>query len=338
MKGQRIVFVDERVVEIEDYEVEAPSGDQVLVKTTASLISAGTETTMLALPLDSPRALTDVPWPAYPGYSNVGEVVEVGRNVDGFVPGDRVLTMGIHSTYTMLDLGGDRPDYIEKVPESISDVSATFGILGSVAIHGFRNISTQIGDSCAVIGQGVVGQLVGQLARIGGCCPVIGVDLFSERLEFSRESGFDHVVDASSHDTEEAVMEITEGRGVDLGLEATRNPATLKTLLKIGALGGNIVIVGSLPGTVDISLWTELQHKELSIHGIWQPRAPIDGNHYYPWTQRRNRRVILDLIADGRLKVDHLVTHRPRIEDAAATYEMILRGGTDWMGIAFDWT
>ena len=338
MNGQRIVFVDERIVEIEDFEVGAPWEDQVLVKTTASLISAGTETTMLALPLDSPQALTEDPWPAYPGYSNVGEVVEVGRNVKGYAPGDRVLTMGIHSTHTMLDLAGERPDYIETLPESVSDVTATFGILGSVAIHGFRNISTQIGDSCAVIGQGVVGQLVGQLARIAGCYPVIGVDIFSERLEYSHKSGMNHAVDASSQDTVEAVMELTEGRGVDLGLEATRNPATLKTLLKIAALGGNIVVVGSLPGTVDISLWTELQHKELSIHGIWQPRAPIDGNHYFPWTQRRNRRVVLDLIADGRLMVDHLITHRPRIEDAAATYEMILRGGTDWMGIAFDWT
>ncbi len=338
VKGQRIVFVGERVVEVEDYDVESPSQDEVLVKTTASLISAGTETTMLTGTLENPGPLAPDPFPAYPGYSNVGEVVEVGRSVRGYSPGERVLTMGGHSTHTTLNVGGERPDYIETLPESVSDLTATFGILGSVAIHGFRNISTQIGDSCAVIGQGVVGQLVGQLARIAGCYPVIGVDMFAERLEYSHKSGMNHAVNASSLDTVEAIMDLTEGRGVDLGMEATRNPATLKTLLKIAALGGNIVVVGSLPGTVDISLWTELQNKELSIHGIWQPRAPIDGNHYFPWTQRRNRRVVLDLIADGRLNVDHLITHRPRIEEAAATYEMILRGGTDWMGIAFDWT
>ena len=337
MKGQRIVFVGQGSVEVEDYDVEAPSDNQVLVKTTSSLISAGTETSTLTATLEDPRTGAADHYPAYPGYSNVGEVVEVGAQVQGYSPGDRVLTMGRHATHTTVDIGGEHPGYVQKLPESVSDVSATFGILGSVALHGMRHVWNQIGDSCAVIGQGVVGQLLGQFARIAGCYPVIGIDLFAERLVFSKISGINHVIDASARDTVEAVMELTDVRGVDLGMEATRNPATLKTLLDIAALGGDIVIVGSLPGTVEISLWTELQHKELSIHGAWQPRAPLEGNHYFPWTQGRNRRLVLDLIADDRLKVDHLITHRPKIDEAAETYEMILRGGTDWMAIAFDW-
>ena len=312
---------------------------QVLIKTRASLISAGTETSMLTGTLEEPGTSITGQFPVVPGYSNVGEIVDVGSEVDGFSPGDRVLTMGNHATHVSIDLGGDRGGYIEKIPDSVDDVSASFGILGSVALHGMRHVWNQIGDSCAVIGQGVVGQLLGQLARIAGCYPVIGIDLFPKRLEFSKQSGLNHVVDASSEDTVDAVMALTVGQGVSLGMEATRNPNTLKTLLKIAALGGNIVIVGSLPGTVEISLWTELQFKEISIHGAWQPRAPLDGNHYFPWTQAKNRR-----LGSGshsrRPAQGRPPGHQPakELRTPPRIYEMILRGGTDWMAIAFDWT
>jgi threonine dehydrogenase-like Zn-dependent dehydrogenase len=189
-----------------------------------------------------------------------------------------------------------------------------------------------------VIGQGVLGQLLGQLAGIAGCDPIIGVDLFLERLEFSRMSGFNHGVDAGREDTVEAVMKLTAGEGVALGIDSTSNPETLITLLKIAALAGDIVIVGAPPGTVAISLWRELLYKDLAVYGARHGRIPLQGNHYFPWSQVRNGVLILELIANGRMKVDHLVTHRPAIEDAASTLrdDPSWWGGLDGSGIRLD--
>ena len=334
MKGRRVVFTGKNVVEVEDYEQDAPSAGQLLVKSKASLISAGTEISSLT----GDTGMGPPKFPQYPGYSNVGEIIEVGAGVEGWKVGDRVLTMGHHQSYGILPLGGERPGYIERVPDTVADFPAAFTILGSVAIHGMRNLPSQLGAACAVIGQGVVGQLLVQFAKAAGYYPVIGVDLFAERLKFSKESGADEVVDASKRDAVEAVMQITGGDGVALGLEATRNPNTLNTLLKIAGMGGYIVVVGSLPGTVEISLFKELQFKELTIRGAWQPRAPMQGHHYFPWTQAKNRSVVLDLIANGRLKVEHLLTHRVQSGKAPEMYAMMLRGGTDWMAVAFDWS
>jgi 2-desacetyl-2-hydroxyethyl bacteriochlorophyllide A dehydrogenase len=332
--GRRVVFPERGRVEVEDFDLPAAGPGQVLVRSEVSLISAGTELTTLL------GGHGTESYPAVPGYSNVGIVETVGAGVPDRRPGERVLTMGRHASHCLVDLAADRPggaQYLQPVPDGISPADASFGVLGSVAMHGVRKAEPRLSQSAAVIGQGVVGQIIAQLVRVAGCAPVIGIDVFPQRLAMARLSGTSVVVNAAERDVEEAVKEATAGAGVDLGFDATRSTDTLLTLMRIAALSGKVVVVGSIPGTAEIPLFDPLQTKELTIIGAWQPRAPVAGHASFPWTQSRNRLAFLELVRDGAVRVSHLITHRPSPEEAPDVYSMIRAGGADWLGVVYDW-
>jgi len=334
VKGRRIVFPAAKRVELEDFTFPAPGQHQLLIRTELSLISAGTELTNLLGERPNPR------FPVYPGYSNVGLVEAVGAAITGFQPGDRVVTMGRHASHFLIDLSPDQVSagqYIERVPEDVSPAAATFTVLGSVAMHGVRKAEPQLKQSAAVIGQGVVGQLISQLARLAGCWPVIGIDTISLRLEKAKESGTPITVNAAQQDPVATVREITRGEGVNLGFDATRNPQSVLTLMEMAAQSGKVIVVGSIPRPIEMSFWDPFQMKELTLIGVHQPKAPLLFHPYYPWTQSRNRQAFLDLLQAGLVRVGHLITHQLPPEAAPDIYAMVQRGGDDWLGIVFDW-
>jgi 2-desacetyl-2-hydroxyethyl bacteriochlorophyllide A dehydrogenase len=334
MRGLRIVFPAQGRVDLQEFDVPAIGRHEILIRTEISLVSAGTELTTLL------NSQGTVKFPTVPGYSNVGIVDEVGSVVSACRPGDRVLTLGQHASHIVVDLSPDRrngPEYTQSVPDGISSEEASFGILGSIAMHGVRKAEPQLKQTAAVIGQGLVGQLIAQLLRVGGCAPVLGIDTFPFRLEKTRESGTHVAINAAEQDVEAEVKAATDGRGVDLAFDATRNPQTILTLMRIATQSGKVIIVGSIPGTVEFPLYDPLQTKELTIIGVHQPRAPLIGHPYLPWTQSRNRLAFLELIRDGAIRVSHLLTHCLVPQDAARAYEMIRAGGTDWLGVAFRW-
>jgi 2-desacetyl-2-hydroxyethyl bacteriochlorophyllide A dehydrogenase len=333
-RGRRVVFPEKGRVEVEEFDPPPVGPGQALVRSEVSLISAGTELTTLL------GGHGTESYPAVPGYSNVGIVEEVGPGVADVRPGERVLTMGRHASHCLVDLAPDRPggrQYLQPVPDGVGPEDASFAVLGSVAMHGVRKAEPRLGQSAAVIGQGVVGQLIAQLVRLAGCAPVIGIDVFPQRLEMARRSGTPVVVNAVERDAEDAVKEATGGLGVDLGFDATRSTDTLPTLMRMAALSGKVIVVGSIPGTAEVSLFDPLQTKELTIIGAWQPRSPLVGHAYFPWTQSRNRLAFLELVRDRAVRVSHLITHRPRPEQAPDVYAMIRAGGADWLGVVYQW-
>jgi 2-desacetyl-2-hydroxyethyl bacteriochlorophyllide A dehydrogenase len=345
-KAREVAFTGPREVALQEVELPEPGPYQVLVRTRRTLVSAGTEVKLL---LGIPELGRTPRYPVRPGYSNVGIVEQVGSaasTVTDVQPGDRVVTMGRHASHALINLdpnqfqsvaGQHGPAYIEKVPDGVSDEQAAFTILGSVALHGMRKVTFQLGESCLVLGQGVVGQMLGQLARAAGAAPVIGVDLVKARLEAARQGGIHEVVDASGGDAEEVVQRITGGRGADVCFEATTSARNFPGLMRMAALNGRIVVVGSLAGTAEISLFDEIQRKELTIIGAWQPRAPMVGHHTSPWTQRRNRQTFLELLKAGTVRVDHLITRRGKPEDAPRLYGEIAEGPGEWLAVILEW-
>jgi len=333
MRGRQVVFPEQGRADIEEFDIPAPGPHQVLIRSEVSLISAGTELTAF---LNGHGTDT---YPVLPGYSNVGIVEESGTEVTAHKPGDRVLTLGNHASHCLVDLAPHQPQgpaYLQPIPAGVSAEDASFAVLGSVAMHGVRKAEPQLNQSAAVLGQGLVGQLLAQLLRVHGCAPVIGMDTLPLRLEKARQSGIPIVINTAERDLDAAVRDATQGVGVDLAFDATRNPATLPLLMHIAALSGKVIIVGSIPGTAEISLFDPLQTKELTIIGAWQPRSPIAGHAYFPWTQARNRLAFLELVRDGAVRVNHLITHRVTPGEAPRAYEMI-RDGTEWLGIVFQW-
>jgi 2-desacetyl-2-hydroxyethyl bacteriochlorophyllide A dehydrogenase len=334
VSGQQVAFTAPETVVMEEMAVEAPGDYEILVRTERSLISAGTELSNLLGQLSVFRG-----YPVYPGYSNVGIVVAVGDRVEQPAVGQRIVSMGRHASHFKLNLSPDRPGgphYWQAVPDAVSAEEAAFAVLGSVALHSVRKAELQLGQSVVVVGAGVVGQLITQFVYWSGCQPITVLDLYDQRLALARQSGADFTINPQATDPVAAVMEITKGRGADAVFEATRSARTLPMMMMLAAQSGKLMVVGSLPGAVEIDPFTELQLKELQVIGCFQPASPIQGHAYFPWTQQRNRQIFLDLLESGKLKVQHLITHRMPFTAAPEAYAMIRQGG-DWLGVVFAW-
>ena len=334
-KGRRLVFVGNSRAEVETFDVPEPGPGQVLVRVTRSQVSAGSEKNQFLRPSAPGNRRSS-------GYTTVGRVMALGAGVDNFKPGDRVLTFGNHASHLLTHATWTgRPAKPDSRPpdlirHDVTDEQAAFAVLGSVALHGVRRAQLQIDESVAIFGLGVVGHLLTALCRISGSYPIIGVDLDKERLALSREAGATHTVDASREDAEAAVRAIT-GDGAACVFHATGEPKVLVDCMKAAGDRGRIVLVGSASGTVEIGLQVELLRKELDIRASYHSALDYNPHPYWPWTRERNRAAIMRLIAAGDLKVDHLVSHVARPEQANELYNRIAAGPKGWMSVFFNW-
>ena len=348
-------------MEIETFEVPEPGPGQVLVRINRSQVSAGSETR--AFPNDAFNRGPERPM----GYNTVGRVVSSGPGMEEYKPGDRVITFGNHGTHWLtgqFSLGDITPS-IQRIEHNITDEQAAFARLGDVAMHAVRRAELQIDESVAVFGQGVVGQLVTAFSRLSGAYPVIGVDLDDGRLELARQSGATHTVNASKEDSIEAVRSLTradddpsdskdgdagdlevpewfrgvhERAGVQCAFHATRSAKTLVDCMKAAADRGKIVLIASPFDTVETGIRDEMLNKELQIRGSSAAsRIEHHAHPYWPWTLQRDRRAIMRMIATGDLKVDHLISHVAKPEEANELYRTMAAGPTGWMSVFFDW-
>ena len=336
MQATQIFFPERNKVALETVALPPLGPHDVLVRTEVSLISAGTELTNLLGDRE------DQPFPKYPGYSNVGVVEAVGDQVTPFSQWATVcLSNGRHASHHIVSRATKRtgaPQTLLRVPEGVDPADATFTTLGAVAMHGIRKAEPKLGQTAAVVGQGVVGQLLCQLLRLNGVHPVIGIDVFPERLEAGVLSGTPVLINASEEDVVQRVMEATDGAGVTYGYDATRSGTAIRTLMDMAAQSGKILLVGSIPRIVEIPLFDPhadegTQHHRRAATALANDRAsllPVDAGAQ----PSRDTGVAR---AKTAIRVDHLITHRMAPEQAPETYDMIARGGSDWLGVAFAW-
>jgi 2-desacetyl-2-hydroxyethyl bacteriochlorophyllide A dehydrogenase len=327
-------------VELAEIELPAPGPQQLLIRVTRSQISAGSEMNGYRRLLAARPGSPDVgggPAARTSGYTTVGRVLEVGPEVDGLRPGDRVLAFGPHASHFLADLR-DRQSwrsYPDRLPDEVTDEQACYAVLGDVALHGVRRGAPQIDESVAVLGVGVVGQLTVQFARLCGAHPIVAVDLYARRLALAQRGGATHTVHAAREDSVAGVLEATGG-GAQTVIHCSPVAQLLQTALSVAAPRGKVVLTGSAPGTAEIGLQVELLRKELTIlgnyeSGLHEPHA------YWPWTRQRNRAACYRLIAAGQLQVDGLTSHVVPPDRAEEMYRMMAGGGEDWMSVFFDW-
>lgn len=318
------------VVEVETPE---PGPGQLLVRVSHSHVSAGSEMNYFR---HNPPGSGGQPAPI--GYMTVGRIVQVGPGVAGYTVGERVLTAGYHGDYWLVNLNDTGPTawYIEKLDDAIPSHTAGFVILGDVALHGVRRAQLQIDESVAVYGAGLIGQLTIQLARLSGAYPIIAIDLFDKRLDLARSSGATHVVNASRDNPVEAIRAITDGAGAETLFHCTPIANMLQGIMEAAADRGVIILSGSAPGKAEIGLQVELLRRELSIIGNYETHMTMP-HPYWPWTRQRNRRACLRMLKSGDLRLDNLVTHVRPYTEAQAMFELMARGGDDWMGVVFTW-
>ena len=332
--NHHVVFTGIRQVEIEECETPTPGPGQVLVRTIKSAISTGTELTILTG--DYPQGSK---WSAYgtfpfnAGYSNVGEVIEVGDQVTRFRVGDRIASSARHCTYALV---ADGPS-AHQVPDDVSDEAAALYMLAQIAINGVRRAAVNMGEAVVVYGLGLIGQFALQLARIDGARPAIGVDLSQLRRDFAQAFGADLVIDGADDDIAAQVKAATHGRMADCVIELTGVAALIPREMDLLRRQGRIVILSSPRGETSFDFHDYCNSPSLTIIGAHNGSHPHFETPYNPWTPARNVEFIFDLIAAGELHADELVTHHYCWDEAADAYGMLIADRGQAGAVILDW-
>ncbi len=271
------------------------------------------------------------------GYSAAGTVLEVGPAVTRVRPGDRVATGGAGHAEIQAVAGL----LVSRLPDQVSDADGAFATVGAIALHGFRLAGVGPGSRIAVIGLGLVGQLVGRIAIASGC-EVVGIDVNQWAIERSAGSSVDLALEERGDDTTAAVNAWSDGQGVD-AVVVTAATASSDPMRRAPALArdrATLVLVGDVGLDLDRR---PLYEKELSLKvarsygpGRYE-RSYEEWGIDYPagqvrWTEGRNQEAFVQMLNRGRLAVSDLVTHTFNFDDALSAYEL-LAGDTPSLGI-----
>ncbi len=327
LRGKRVVFKEKRVVTTEDFVVKGPEPDQVLVRTESSLISPGTETAFLMALPNTPKK-----FPMYPGYSNAGIIVATGSDASTFKPGERVVSRSNHATHVTV-----KEDRTLRIPDTMSFDDASFFALSSIAMQGIRKAHIELGESVVVLGQGLVGNLALQLAKLGGGMPVIGIDMFDNRLETSQKCGADLTFNPSQVSLEEAVRNATDGKGADVVVESTGNPQAVSTAIDLAGKYGRVILLGSTRGTTEVNFYSGVHRKGISVIGAHESLRPLHESAHGQWTQKDDSALALRLISKGLLKVRELVSEKISFRKADEAYKKLVESKHQVIGVILDW-
>jgi polar amino acid transport system substrate-binding protein len=345
-------------VRVADVPPPVAQRGRVLVRTAATLISAGTERSTVEMGkrslLGKARARPDLVRQVIQkaqnegilntfnavraklgsltalGYSASGTVIGVGDEVNGFRAGDRVACAGAGFAGHAEVLSVPK-NLCALLPDEVELEGAAFSTLGAIALQGVRLAEPTLGEAFVVIGLGLIGQITVQLLKANGC-RVFGIDPDEQRTKLACELGADDAC-STTDAAQQRVLEWSRGRGADgvLITAATSSNEPIEMAGEISRLKGRVVAVG----LVGLEIPREIYyHKELTLNismsygpGRYDPDYEERG-HDYPfayvrWTEGRNLEAFLDLVAAGRVRVAPLITHRFPVTEAERAYQLI---------------
>ena len=306
---------------------------QVVIKNRYSLISPGTELAMFTrshIGFGDPR----VPWaryPHYPGYASVGQVEAVGTAVEGLTVGDRLVYLGAHQAYGVLD----QSDLWVQVSNAMPLQWATFAPLAQIANTARWVSQTRSGDTVAVIGLGLVGNLAAQLFGVFGVS-VIGLDLIPFRRDLAARVGIGQVCDPGE-DLTATIRSLTEGRGVDTIVEATGDPGLITPALRAVRSRGEVILLGSPRGSATVDMYHDI-HKTGAVlkgaHVGLLPRRATDGGLDRQTVMEK----MLELIQARRLVVEPLISEVIQPGDIEAGYRTLLEDKGRVLALLIQWS
>jgi predicted dehydrogenase/threonine dehydrogenase-like Zn-dependent dehydrogenase len=281
--------------------------------------------------IDAVRSKLSQPIPL--GYSNVGIVLEVGKRVTKFKAGDRVLSNGAHAEIVTVP-----ENLCALIPDSVSDETASFTVLSSIALQGLRLAHPTLGESFVVIGAGLIGLLTIQLLRAQGC-RVLALDFDESKLLLAEKFGAE-ICNLTRGDDPLAIAEkFSRRRGVDgvLITASTSSSEPVRQAAQMCRKRGRIILVGVAGLELNRA---DFYEKELTFQvscsygpGRYDPAYEEQGMDYpigfVRWTENRNFEAVLDMMASGAVDVSSLVSHRYPLVNAKAAYQAL----TDESGV-----
>jgi 2-desacetyl-2-hydroxyethyl bacteriochlorophyllide A dehydrogenase len=331
--NETIVFDEPKSVTIEDHDQPTPGADEVLIRTERTLVSTGTELTVLSGEYpDGSYWDEHASYPFEPGYNNVGEIVETGDDVTNLEVGQRVGTYGPHAAYTVASA-----DHCRPIPDGVDDDQAAFFTIAEIVMNGVRRSDLTWGETAAVYGLGLLGQFAVQFCRVAGARPVIAADVATNRLKYVPDEAAIETIDPSTTDPETAVRNAANDRLVDVVFEVTGNPAVITDELDVLREQGRFVVLSSPRGETQFDFHDFCNGPSYRIIGAHNSSHPSVATPENPWTQHRHAELFFDLVRDGELTVDHLISHRADYADAADIYETLLDDRSKAMGVLIEW-
>ena len=328
---------------------------QLLIDTAVSLISAGTErmlvdfgraglvakarqqpekvaqvldkvrTDGLLTTVDAVRSKLGQPIPL--GYCNVGVVRDVGQGVDGFRPGDRVVSNGPHA-----DVVSVPKNLCARIPDGVSDEAAAFTVVGAIGLQGVRLAQPTLGEAFVVTGAGLIGLLTVQLLRANGC-RVLAIDFDEAKLAIARSYGAETCNPANGEDPVAAGIAFSRGAGVDgvIITASTKSSDPVTQAARMCRKRGRIILVGVTGLELNRA---DFYEKELVFqvscsYGPGRYDSDYENKgHDYPlgfvrWTEQRNFEAVLDLMSAGQLDVAPLISHRFPFDQAPTAYDVL---------------
>ena len=341
---------------VEEIPIPTVQDGMALVKTAASLVSAGTERMVVEFAeksllgkaksrpdlvkqvLDKARregfvstvksALNRLDQPMALGYSSAGTIVALGPKMQGFKVGQRVACAGggyaVHAEYVVVPC-----NLLTPIPHNVDFESAAFATLGAIAMHGFRLARPQVGERVAIIGLGLLGFLTAQIASAAGC-GVLSIDIDPKRIALAPSLGLQAVA-RSKAVTSSAAFTANCGFDVVLICADTSSNDPVELAASIARDRGRVVAIGAVGLNIPRKIYYE---KELSFinsrsygPGRYDSSYEEEGKDYpigyVRWTEGRNIGAVVELMATSRLNIKPLITHRFPIEKATQAYEVI---------------
>lgn len=340
---------------LEDIPAPVVKDGYVLIKSTRSLVSLGTErmlvefgrANMLQKAMQQPERVKQVvgkiktdglkptlqavfnklgqPLPL--GYCNVGTVIAVGAGVKGMSIGDRVASNGPHAEFVSVP-----QNLVAHIPANVSDEAATFTVIGSIGLQGLRLCDPKLGETIVVVGLGLIGLITAELLVANGC-RVIGIDPDKAKTELAKKKGIIAISPAEGNDPVRFVQSVTEGNGAD-GVIITASAKTdeiIAQAAKMSRKRGRIILIGVIGLNISRA---DFYEKELTFQvscsygpGRYDDNYEKEGNDYplpfVRWTEQRNFTAVLDMISRGKLDVASLITSRVPLNEYGKIYNDI---------------
>lgn len=345
---------------LEDIPAPQVSRGSILIQTTRSLVSLGTErmlvefgkSNLIQKARQQPDKVKQVldkiktdglmptleavfnklgqPLPL--GYCNVGKVIGVGEGVTDFKIGDRVASNGQHAEYVNIP-----QNLVVHIPDNVSDDEAAFTVIGSIGLQGIRLCNPALGETIVVTGLGLIGLLTAELLVANGC-RVIGIDIDSHKIAIAEKKGIIGINPKDGTDAVKLVNEITDGVGADgvIITASAKGDEIISQAAQMCRKRGRIILVGVIGLNISRA---EFYEKELSFQvscsygpGRYDENYEQKGQDYplpfVRWTEKRNFETILQSISTGKLEVKSLITELVRLEDFKKIYENISNKGS----------
>jgi len=322
MEGIRILWLGKEQVSIEKYQVESPRKDEVLIRSLVSLISSGTERAWL-------KALPGTPqnFPIYPGYSNVGKIIECGDNTIDIKPGDLVFSGSPHWSHVI-----QKSSSVVKIPQGVDPVAASYCGLATVALQGIRKTELEIGENVIILGMGLVGLFSLQFAFLSGAADVFAIDLQQDRLSIASVFGASKTFINAKECLEKLIIKPS------VVIDAADDANVIPIALELCKERGRVAILGSPRGvTKQIDFYKIVHKRGLQIIGAHNSIRPSLNSSHGFWTWHDDANVVMKFIQKRRLQTEQIPTKKYNAKNGKTAYNDLLLNNCA-MAPILDWS